>query len=155
MMSNIYSNLYEYQKAFLRDNMPTLVPVQKAPPLLLATPEEKRTALDDINVRHLLNHIEKVIAEAATFTLFEFNDAFTRAQFQELVVPFLKSLQNRQSIQDFKVICDETNNHPEIIESNQFVADIYVKPTPSVNYIVLNFIATRTGVDIDEIAGSF
>ena len=127
-------------------------------PMLLAKPPqepEATSALDRINVRRLLIEIERVISDAASFTLFEFNDELTRFQFHELVNPYLKNLQERDLIRDYSVFCDETNNHPQDIASNKFVADIYLKPAPSINYIVLNFVATRTGVDFDEISGAF
>ena len=90
---------------------------------------------------------------AAKFQLFEFNDAFTRAQFRNLVEPFLRDVQGRRGINDFKVLCDETNNTGEIIDRNEFVADIFVKPARSINFIQLNFIATRTGISFDEVGG--
>jgi hypothetical protein len=97
--------------------------------------------------------LEKAIATAARFQLFEFNDEFTRAQFRNLVEPFLRDVQGRRGITDFAVIADETNNTGQVIDSNQFVADIYIKPARSINFITLNFIATRTGVEFSEITG--
>ena len=113
----------------------------------------KPSAFDRINVRRLFIVLEKAIATAAKFSLFELNDRFTRAQFKNLIEPFLLDVQARRGITDFRVICDETNNTPEIIDRNEFVADIFVQPTRSINFITLNFIATRTGVNFDEIAG--
>jgi hypothetical protein len=113
----------------------------------------KPSAFDRINVRRLFIVLEKAISTAAKFSLFELNDRFTRAQFKNLIEPFLLDVQARRGITDFRVICDETNNTPEIIDRNEFVADIFVQPTRSINFITLNFIATRTGVNFDEIAG--
>ena len=97
--------------------------------------------------------LEKAIANAAKFQLFEFNDDFTRAQFKNLIEPFLRDVQGRRGITDFKVICDETNNTGEVIDRNEFIGDIYIKPARSINFITLNFIAVRTGVEFSEIAG--
>ena len=113
----------------------------------------KPSAFDRINVRRLFIVLEKAISTAAKFSLFELNDRFTRAQFKNLIEPFLLDVQARRGITDFRVICDESNNTPEIIDRNEFVADIFVQPTRSINFITLNFIATRTGVNFDEIAG--
>jgi hypothetical protein len=114
----------------------------------------KPSAFDRINVRRLFIVLEKAIALAAKYQLFEFNDAFTRAQFRNLVEPFLRDVQGRRGIFDFRVICDETNNTGEIIDRNEFVADIYIKPARSINFMTLNFIATRTGVSFNEIVGA-
>jgi hypothetical protein len=111
------------------------------------------SAFDRINVRRLFIVLEKSIALAARSTLFEFNDQFTRAQFVNLVEPFLREVQGRRGITDFRVVCDETNNTPEVIDRNEFVGDIYIKPSRSINYIQLNFIAVRTGVSFEEIVG--
>ena len=108
-----------------------------------------------MNVRRLFIVLEKAIARAARSTLFEFNDQFTRAQFVALVEPYLRDVQGRRGIYDFRVVCDETNNTPEIIDRNEFVGDIYIKPARSINFIQLNFIAVRTGVDFNEIVGQF
>ena len=115
----------------------------------------KPSAFDRINVRRLFIVLEKAIATAAKFTLFEFNDAFTRAQFVQLVEPFLRDVQGRRGIFDFRVVCDETNNTPEVIDSNRFIGDIYIKPARSINFIQLNFIAVRTGVEFSEVVGQF
>ena len=115
------------------------------------TAQTKASAFDRINVRRLFIVLEKAIATAAQYSLFEFNDAFTRAQFKSLVEPFLRDVQGRRGITDFKVVCNESNNTAAVIDSNRFVADIYIKPNRSVNYIQLNFIATRTGVSFDEV----
>jgi len=117
------------------------------------TMQTRPSAFDRINVRRLFIILEKAIATASKFFLFEQNDAFTRAQFKNLVVPFLKTVQQRRGITDFKVVCDETNNTGEVIDRNEFVADIFVKPTRSINFIQLNFIATKTGVDFSEVGG--
>jgi len=114
----------------------------------------KPSAFDRINVRRLFIILEKTIAQASKYSLFEFNDEFTRSQFVALVSPFLRDIQGRRGIYDFRVVCDESNNTPEVIDSNRFVGDIYVKPARSINYIQLNFVAVRTGVSFNEIAGS-
>ena len=111
----------------------------------------KPSAFDRINVRRLFIVLEKAIATAAKYQLFEFNDAFTRAQFRNLVEPFLRDVQGRRGITDFKVVCDESNNTGEVIDRNEFVADIFVKPARSINFIQLNFIATRTGISFEEV----
>jgi len=98
--------------------------------------------------------LEKAIATAAKASLFEFNDEFTRAQFRNLVEPFLRDVQGRRGIYDFQVVADETNNTGEVIDRNEFVADIYIKPAKSINFIQLNFVAVRTGVEFSEIVGS-
>lgn len=113
------------------------------------------TAFSRINVRRLFIVLEKAIALAAQSSLFEFNDAFTRAQFRNLVEPFLRQVQGRRGIFDYRVVCDETNNTPQVIDSNQFVGDIYIKPARSINFIQLNFVAVRTGVDFNTIVGQF
>ena len=119
------------------------------------TLQAKPSAFDRINVRRLFIVLEKAIARAAKYSLFEFNDAFTRAQFVALVEPFLRDVQGRRGIFDFRVVCDETNNTPEVIDRNEFVGDIYIKPARSINFIQLNFVAVRTGVAFDEIVGRF
>jgi hypothetical protein len=111
----------------------------------------KPSAFDRINVRRLFIVMEKAIATAAKYLLFEFNDEFTRATFRNMVEPYLRDIQGRRGIYAFKVRCDATNNTPEVIDSNQFVGDILVQPAKSINVIVLNFVATRTGVDFSEI----
>ena len=111
------------------------------------------SAFDRINVRRLFIVLEKAIATAAKYQLFEFNDAFTRAQFTSIITPFLRDVQGRRGIFDFKVICNTSNNTAEVIDSNNFIADIFIKPAKSVNFITLNFIATRTGVAFEEIGG--
>jgi hypothetical protein len=111
------------------------------------------SAFDRINVRRLFIVLEKAIATAAKYQLFEFNDAFTRAQFTSIITPFLRDVQGRRGIYDFKVICNTSNNTAEVIDSNNFIADIFIKPAKSVNFITLNFIATRTGVAFEEIGG--
>ena len=112
------------------------------------------SAFDRINVRRLFIVLEKVIANAAKGALFEFNDEFTRAQFVNLVEPFLRDVQGRRGIFDFRVICDETNNTAEVIDRNEFVGDIYIKPARSINFIQLNFVAVRSGVEFSEIVGA-
>jgi phage tail sheath protein FI len=115
----------------------------------------KPSAFDRINVRRLFIVLEKAIATAAKYTLFEFNDAFTRAQFKALVEPFLRDVQGRRGITDFRVVCDDSNNTPEVIDRNEFIGDIYIKPARSINFIQLNFVAVRTGVDFSEVVGKF
>ena len=113
----------------------------------------KPSAFDRINVRRLFLVLEKAIATAAKFQLFEFNDEFTRAQFRNLVEPFLRDIQGRRGITDFSVVADGTNNTGEVIDRNEFVADIFIKPARSINFITLNFIAVRTGVSFTEVGG--
>jgi len=118
------------------------------------TMQAKPSAFDRINVRRLFIVLEKAIATAAKYQLFELNDQFTRSQFKSMIVPFLRDIQSRRGITDFMVVCDDTNNPGSVIDRNEFVADIYVKPTRSINFIQLNFIATRTGVDFSEVVGA-
>ena len=115
----------------------------------------KPSAFDRINVRRLFIVLEKAIATASKFTLFEFNDEFTRASFKNMVEPFLRDVQGRRGIYDFRVVCDTTNNTGEVIDRNEFVGDIYIKPARSINFIQLNFVAVRTGVEFSEIVGAF
>lgn len=115
----------------------------------------KPSAFDRINVRRLFIVLEKAIATAAKYSLFEFNDEFTRAQFRNLVEPFLRDVQGRRGIFDFRVVCDTSNNTGEVIDRNEFIGDIYVKPARSINFIQLNFVAVRTGVEFEEIVGKF
>ena len=113
------------------------------------------SAFDRINVRRLFIVLEKAIAKAARSSLFEFNDEFTRAAFVNLVEPYLRDVQGRRGIFDFRVVCDNTNNTAEVIDRNEFVGDIYIKPARSINFIQLNFVAVRTGVSFDEVVGQF
>jgi phage tail sheath protein FI len=113
----------------------------------------KPSAFDRINVRRLFIVLEKAISLASKYQLFEFNDAFTRAQFKNIVEPFLRDVKGRRGLTDFKVVCDQTNNTGEVIDRNEFVGDIYLKPARSINFITLNFIATRTGVDFSTVGG--
>jgi hypothetical protein len=113
----------------------------------------KPSAFDRINVRRLFIVLEKAISTAAKYQLFEFNDQFTRAQFKSMVEPFLRDVQGRRGVTDFRVVCDETNNTGEVIDGNRFVADIFIKPARSINFITLNFIAARTSVSFEEIGG--
>jgi len=119
------------------------------------TMQTRPSAFDRINVRRLFDVLERSISRAAKYSLFEFNDQFTRAQFVSLVEPYLRDVQGRRGIYDFRVVCDETNNTPEVIDRNEFVGDIYIKPARSINFIRLNFVAVRTGVNFDEITGKF
>ena len=111
------------------------------------------SAFDRINVRRLFNVIERAIALAARNTLFELNDEFTRAEFVNIVEPFLREIKGRRGVTDFRVVCDETNNTPSVIDRNEFIANIFIKPARSINYITLNFVAVRSGVDFEEVAG--
>jgi len=111
------------------------------------------SAFDRINVRRLFLVMERAIKSAAQNVMFEFNDEFTRAEFVNIVEPFLREIKGRRGITDFRVVCDETNNTAEIIDNNQFVASVFVKPARSINYVTLNFVAVRTGVDFDEVVG--
>jgi hypothetical protein len=114
----------------------------------------KPSAFDRINVRRLFIILEKAIATAAKYSLFELNDEFTRAQFVSLITPYLRDIQGRRGITDFKVVCDGTNNTSQVIDSNRFVGDIYIKPARSINYIQLNFVAVGSGVDFTTIVGA-
>ncbi len=118
------------------------------------TAQSKPSAFDRINVRRLFIVLEKAIATAAKFQLFEFNDEFTRAQFRNLVEPFLRDIQGRRGITEFSVVCDETNNTADVIDRSEFRADIFIKPARSINFIQLNFVATRTGVAFSEVVGA-
>ena len=115
------------------------------------TGQKRPTAFDRINVRRLFITIQRVIANASKYQLFELNDEFTRNAFLNIVDPYLRDVQGRRGITEYKVVCDETNNTPQVIDTNRFVADIYIKPARSINFISLNFIATRTGVSFTEI----
>ena len=118
------------------------------------TAQGKPSAFDRINVRRLFITLEKAISTASKFQLFEFNDEFTRAQFRNLVEPFLRDVQGRRGITDFSVVCDDSNNTGDVIDRSEFRADIFVKPARSINFIQLNFVATRTGVAFSEVAGA-
>lgn len=119
------------------------------------TATSKPSAFDRLNVRRLFILLEKSISNSARFSLFEFNDDFTRSQFRNLVTPFLRDVQARRGITDFVVVCDETNNTPERIDRNEFWGDIYIKPARSISFIQLNFIAVRTGVEFNTVVGRF
>ena len=112
------------------------------------------SAFDRINVRRLFIVMEKAIATAAKFQLFEFNDAFTRAQFRATIEPFLRQVKGRRGIVDFQVVCDNTNNPQSVVDANQFQASIFVKPNRSINFITLNFVAARSGVEFEEVYGA-
>ena len=118
------------------------------------TAQSKPSAFDRINVRRLFIVLEKTVATAAKFQLFEFNDEYTRANFRNLVEPFLRDVQGRRGITDFAVVCDGSNNTADVIDRNEFRADIFIKPNRSINFIQLNFVATRTGVAFSEVAGA-
>ena len=114
----------------------------------------KPSAFDRINVRRLFILLEKAIANAARFQLFEFNDEFTRAQFVSMVEPFLRDIQGRGGISDFLVVCDSSNNTPQVVDSNRFQGDIFIKPSRAINFIQLNFVAVRSGVEFSEVVGA-
>tara|TARA_Y100000310_G_C20691467_1_gene822551 strand:+ start:435 stop:2225 length:1791 start_codon:yes stop_codon:yes gene_type:complete len=117
------------------------------------TTTSRPSSFDRINVRRLFIVLEKAISRAAKFSLFEFNDEFTRSSFRSMVEPFLRTIKARRGIYDYQVVCDTTNNTAEVVDRNEFVGDIYIKPARSINFIQLNFIAVRTGVDFSEVAG--
>jgi len=110
----------------------------------------KPSAFDRINVRRLFIILEKAIATASKYQLFEINDTFTRSHFVNMITPYLRDVQGRRGIYDFKVVCDESNNTPQVIDSNSFVGDIYIKPAKSINFIQLNFVAIATGATFAE-----
>ena len=112
------------------------------------------SAFDRINVRRLFLVIERAIAIAARNVMFEFNDEFTRAEFVNIIEPFLREIQGRRGITDFRVVADETNNTPAVIDRNEFVCSIFIKPARSINFVTLNFVAVRTGVDFEEVVGT-
>jgi phage tail sheath protein FI len=112
------------------------------------------SAFDRINVRRLFLTVEQALERSAQAQLFELNDQTTRSNFVNIVEPYLRDVQAKRGIYDFVVICDETNNTPDVIDNNEFRADIFLKPTKSINYITLTFVATRTGVSFEEVAGS-
>ena len=118
------------------------------------TAQSKPSAFDRINVRRLFIVLEKTVSTAAKFQLFEFNDEFSRANFRNLVEPFLRDVQGRRGLTDFSVVCDDSNNTSDVIDRNEFRADIFVKPARSINFIQLNFVATRTGIAFSEVAGA-
>jgi hypothetical protein len=119
------------------------------------TLQTKPSAFDRINVRRLFIVLEKAIAISARFSLFEFNDTFTRSSFKNMVEPYLRGVKAGRGIYDYRVVCDDTNNTAEVIDRNEFVGDIYIKPARSINFIQLNFIAVRTGVTFEEVVGKF
>jgi phage tail sheath protein FI len=114
----------------------------------------RSSAFDRINVRRLFIYLENAISQAAKDQLFEFNDEITRTNFVNIIEPFLRDIQAKRGVFDYVVVCDETNNTAAIIDNNEFVADIYIKPTRSINFIGLTFVATRTGVAFEEVVGN-
>ena len=118
------------------------------------TNESRPSAFDRINVRRLFLGIERAIAIAGRNVMFEFNDEFTRAEFVNIVEPFLREIQGRRGITDFRVVCDSTNNTAAVIDRNEFVASIFIKPARSINFVTLNFVAVRTGVEFEEVVGT-
>jgi phage tail sheath protein FI len=111
------------------------------------------SAFDRINVRRLFLTVEQALERTAQAQLFELNDELTRANFVNIVEPYLRDVQAKRGVYDFLVVCDASNNTPDVIDNNEFRADIYLKPTKSINYVTLTFIATRTGVSFEEVAG--
>jgi phage tail sheath protein FI len=111
------------------------------------------TPFDRINVRRLFNMLKKNIGDASKYRLFEMNDAFTRSSFRMETSQYLSGIKALGGIYDFRVVCDTTNNTPAVIDRNEFVASFYIKPARSINYITLNFVATATGADFDELIG--
>lgn len=144
-----------YRDKLYKNNINPVVSFQGSGAILFGdkTLQSKPSAFDRINVRRLFNVLEKTIATAAKFQLFEFNDAFTRAQFRQLVEPFLREVQGKRGVSSYAVVCDESNNPASVIDQNQFVADIFVAPARSINFIRLNFVATPTGVTFAEFGG--
>lgn len=118
------------------------------------THQDRPSAFDRINVRRLFLVLERAISTAAKATIFEFNDEFTRSEFVGIVEPVLRNLKGRRGITDFKIVCDDTNNGPEIVDTNQFVANIFIKPARSINFITLNFVGVRSGVEFSEVVGT-
>jgi phage tail sheath protein FI len=118
------------------------------------TKTNRPSAFDRINVRRLFLAIERAIEIAGKNVMFEFNDEFTRAEFVNIVEPFLREVQGRRGITDFRVVCDETNNTTAVVDRNEFIASIFIKPARSINYVTLNFVAVRTGVDFEEVTGT-
>ena len=144
-----------YRDNLYKNNINPVVSFQGSGAILFGdkTLQTKPSAFDRINVRRLFNVLEKTVATAAKFQLFEFNDAFTRAQFRQLVEPFLREVQGKRGVSSYAVVCDESNNPASVIDQNQFVADIFVAPARSINFIRLNFVATPTGVTFAEFGG--
>ena len=118
------------------------------------THQTRPSAFDRINVRRLFLVIERAISKAGENVMFEFNDEFTRAEFVNIVEPFLREIQGRRGITDFRVVCDDTNNTAEVVDRNEFIATCFIKPARSINYVTLNFVAVRTGVEFEEVVGT-
>ena len=118
------------------------------------THQSRPSAFDRINVRRLFLVIERAISKAGENVMFEFNDEFTRAEFVNIVEPFLREIQGRRGITDFRVVCDATNNTAEVVDRNEFIATCFIKPARSINYVTLNFVAVRTGVEFEEVVGT-
>ena len=112
------------------------------------------SAFDRINVRRLFLVIERAVSIAARNVMFEFNDEFTRAEFVNILEPFLREIKGRRGITDFRVVCDDTNNTAAVIDRNEFIASIFIKPARSINFVTLNFVAVRTGVEFEEVVGT-
>ena len=119
------------------------------------TLQTKVSAFDRINVRRLFIVLEKTISQAARYSLFEFNDEFTRTRFRMSIDPFLRGVQGGRGIIDYQIVCDESNNTPQVIDNNAFVGAIYVKPNKSINFIQLNFVCVATSVSFSEVVGTY
>jgi phage tail sheath protein FI len=115
---------------------------------------KRPSAFDRINVRRLFLVLERAIARAAENVMFEFNDEFTRAEFVNVIEPVLRDIKGRRGITDFRIVADETVNTAAVIDRNEFIANIFIKPARSINYVTLNFVAVRTGVDFEEVTGT-
>ena len=127
---------------------------QKLKKLQSSLPQNKKIKLVVVTKTRTSKEIEEAISAAAKDQLFEFNDEITRTNFVNIVEPFLRDVQSKRGIFDFRVVCDETNNTAAIIDNNEFIADIFIKPARSINFIGLTFVATRTGISFDEVIGT-
>ena len=151
-------NLEELLPLIKHENTLPILFKEKAVPLLAQEqPEqpEQESALDRVNVRQLLSLLRRIISESVYCTAFEFNDQFTRKMFRELVEPYLIDIQKRGGIENFMVVCDESNNTPGVIETNQFVADIYIQPTKAMSFVRLDFVATRSAISFLEVTNEY
>ena len=148
-----FSPRKSFRDELYKNNINPVVSLPGEGPVLFGdkTLQTKPSAFDRINVRRLFIVLEKAIARAAKYTLFEFNDSFTRAQFRNMVEPFLEDVKGRRGIYDFKVVCDESNNPGVVVDRNEFISDILIKPARSINFITLNFVALGTSVSFEEI----
>lgn len=151
-----YSASKSQRDTLYKNGINPIVNIPGQGPILFGdkTKESRPSAFDRINVRRLFLTIERAIGAAARNVMFEFNDEFTRAEFVGIVEPFLRQVQGQRGITDFRVVCDETNNTPAVVDRNEFVFDVFVKPARSINYVILNFVAVRSGVDFSEVVGT-